>query len=64
VVVRKDDLLAEGRRSFPGVDIFDASFRLPDGRRLVVELEQVPEGTTTVDPDHLPPWARFSTDEI
>jgi hypothetical protein len=64
VVVRKDDLLAEGRRSFPKVDIFDASFRLPDGRRLMVELEQVPEGTTTVDPDHLPPWARFSADEI
>jgi hypothetical protein len=38
---------------------YDASFRLPDGRHLLVELEQAPPAEVAVDPATLPAWATF-----
>jgi hypothetical protein len=57
VVVNPPALLAELRRNFPGRTAYDASFRLPDGQHLLVELEHAPQAEVAVDPAAPPAWA-------
>lgn len=50
-------LLKELRANFPDRAAYDASFELPDGRHLLIELEQAPQAAAEVDLGSLPSWA-------
>jgi hypothetical protein len=57
VLVDAPALLAELRKNFPDRTAYDASFELPDGRHLLVELEQAPTTEVAIDLTALPAWA-------
>jgi hypothetical protein len=57
VLVDAPALLAELRKNFPDRVAYDASFALPDGRHLLVELEQAPTTEVAVTLGDLPKWA-------
>jgi hypothetical protein len=57
VLVDVPSLLHQLRGNFPDRAAYDASFELPDGHHLLVELEQAPPGEVAIDPAALPPWA-------
>jgi hypothetical protein len=57
VLVNAPALLGELRKNFPDPAAYDASFELPDGRHLLVELDQAPSTEVAVDPGALPAWA-------
>lgn len=57
ILVNAPALLSELRRNFPDRTAYDASFKLPDGRCLLVELEQAPTTEVAIDPQALPGWA-------
>ena len=59
VLVDANALLSELRQNFPDRTGYDATFKLPDGRQLLVELEQVPATEVAVDPNDLPDWAQL-----
>jgi hypothetical protein len=59
VLVDAPALLWELRQNFPDRTGYDATFKLPDGRQLLVELEQAPATEVAVDPDDLPDWAQL-----
>ncbi len=59
VLVDAPFVLSELRENFPDRAAYDATFALPDGRRVLVELEQAPATEVAVDLDDLPPWARI-----
>jgi hypothetical protein len=58
-LVNASALLDELRRNFPDRTAYDATFALPDGRHLLVELEQAPPTEVSVDLNEPPPWAQF-----
>ena len=58
-LVNASELLSALRQNFSGRRAFDATFALPDGRHLLVELEQAPPNEVSVDLVQLPPWAQF-----
>lgn len=57
VLVDATSVLTELRSNFPDRAAYDASFELPDGRHLLVELEQAPQAEVAVDLAALPSWA-------
>ncbi len=61
VLVDASAILTELRANFPDRAAYDATFELPDGRHLLVELEQAPATEVAIDPDSLPTWAMLWT---
>jgi hypothetical protein len=59
VIVNASIVLNELRENFPDRAAYDATFAIPDGRRLLVEVEQAPATEVAVDLDNLPSWARI-----
>jgi hypothetical protein len=59
VVVDAPALLDELQRSFPDRTAYDVTFALPDGRHVLIELEQAPSTEVFIAPDDLPAWAQF-----
>lgn len=59
VVIDAPAMITALARNFPGRAAYDASYQLPDGRHLLVELEQAPATVTALDLTALPAWAAF-----
>ena len=59
VLVDAQALLSALRQNFPERTGYDATFKLPDGRHLLVELEQAPWTEVAVDLNNLPDWAHL-----
>jgi hypothetical protein len=52
-------ILNEARHTFPENKYFDVEFYLPDGRRLLGEIDRAPSQVLAVDLDNLPVWLSF-----
>jgi hypothetical protein len=59
LLVNAPALLDELRQNFPDRTAYDATFALPDGRQLLIELEQAPSSELSVDLSGPPAWAQF-----
>jgi hypothetical protein len=57
LVIDVPSLRQAGRSTWVGRGQIDATFSLPDGRHLLVELEQAPSAIVNIDPDDPPDWA-------
>jgi hypothetical protein len=50
------DTLARARANFPAIVAIDVAFKLPNGRCVIAELENLPSEVISVDPARLPSW--------